>query len=964
MPLKHYQSKPQLEEQFATLNDQFQAFPTQTEEMQNQVALISPMKNTLTQLATMVEGIQLQLTQAMKHSEQETGKSKNSTNKGPYQYNSPKSTLNLQSTNPMSSVKPPKLSLPPFDGSNPLDWIFQAELYFNYYQLPPEDQLSTISFYMQGQALSWFMWMYNNRQLTTWDAFVRALEMRFGPSSYDNHRAALFKLRQTVVDEEEQSYIQHPELPQSVPHNQAQCHTTTDSEFYLSLATYFGLSSPKTLRVSGEIQGQVYSMLIDSGSTHNIMQPRVISFLGLPIVVVPNFQISSMVLRWTLGVFVMPFGLSNGPSTFQASMNDLSREVLRHFVLVFFDDILIYSATLKEHVEHLRQGESVPSEHSVFLGAKPFRGNRYCQPVAYLLKSQQFRWNERADGAFKELKDAMTQVHVLALPDFTATFELITDASGTAIGAVLLQSDHPISHFSKKLVPRMQVASAYVRELFALTEAVKKFRQYLLGRNFFIFTDQRSLKYLLSQSVTPEQHKWLTKLMGYDYEIIYKHGKENKVADALSPVQTCSYAAITAPEFTWLSALREYFATEPKGMDFIHKVKSDLISGFTINDKLIYFNRRLYIPAKADLRQQLLAEYHTSPLGRHLGNRATLAHLASSFFCLTMSKDVHMSDTQILHSKTIWPSSISTNSLTSLGRPKHGLHHQSSSFNRQNHHLVKFISSMAFLKPSSRTETLFSYLNFRRNCFVSLAPNSTTAAPTTLILMAKQSLHSSIQMSPFQALYGRPPPTVPFYIISTSKNASIDATLTHRDQLLSELKQALRHSQQAMMQQTNKKRQDVKFEEGELVYIKLQPNVSYEIDLPATSRIHNIFHISHLRRCLNNPPEPTFLIPATDEDDKPIVTPEKISDWRQLWSNGISKEQCLIQWSNTALTDCTWEDVEELRCSHPSLFSDTVPSGSVGMDDSSLVDKAKVMEGGIVKRAQHKPFWAKDYVPK
>ncbi|KAE8707361.1 hypothetical protein F3Y22_tig00110384pilonHSYRG00614 [Hibiscus syriacus] len=394
-------------------------------------------------------------------------------------------------------------------------------------------------------------------------------------------------------------------------------------------------------------------------------------------------------------------------------------------------------------------------------------------PLFDLLKSQQFRWNERAEVAFKELKDTMTPIQ------------------------------------------------------------------------------------------TPKQHKWLTKLMGYDYEIIYKPGKENKVADALSRVQTYSYAAIIAPEFTWLSALREYFTTKPKGMDFLQKVKSDHILGFTIHDGLIYFNGRLYIHAEAELRQQLLAEYHTSPLSGHLGNRATLVRMASSFFWPAMSKDV-----------------------------------------------LKFISSMAFLKPSSQTETHFSYLSFGRNCFVSLAPNSTTSAPTTLSLMAKQ----------------RPPPTVPSYIISTSKNASIDATLTHRDQLLSELKQALSHSQQAMMQQANKKRRDVKFEEA------------HEIDLLATSRIHDVFHISRLCHCLDNPPKPTFLIPATDEDDKPI--------------------------SNTAPIDCTWEDVEELRCSHPSLFSDIVPSVSVGLDDSSLVDKAKVMEGGIVKRAQHKPFWAKDYVPK
>ncbi|KAL0291649.1 UNVERIFIED_CONTAM: hypothetical protein Sradi_7018500 [Sesamum radiatum] len=71
-----------------------------------------------------------------------------------------------------------------------------AEQFFAFYQVAPESRLDMISFYMHGDALSWFKWMFNNRQLSSWDAFVRSLELRFGPSSFDNHQAMLFKLRQ------------------------------------------------------------------------------------------------------------------------------------------------------------------------------------------------------------------------------------------------------------------------------------------------------------------------------------------------------------------------------------------------------------------------------------------------------------------------------------------------------------------------------------------------------------------------------------------------------------------------------------------------------------------------------------------------------------------------------------------------------------------------------------------------
>ncbi|KAL0419109.1 UNVERIFIED_CONTAM: hypothetical protein Sradi_1324400 [Sesamum radiatum] len=95
-----------------------------------------------------------------------------------------------------SNIKLPKLTLPPFDGSNPLDWIFQAEQFFTFYQVAQEHRLDLISFYMQGDAWSWFKWMFTNRQLSSWDAFILSLELRFGPSSFDNHEAMLFKLHQ------------------------------------------------------------------------------------------------------------------------------------------------------------------------------------------------------------------------------------------------------------------------------------------------------------------------------------------------------------------------------------------------------------------------------------------------------------------------------------------------------------------------------------------------------------------------------------------------------------------------------------------------------------------------------------------------------------------------------------------------------------------------------------------------
>lgn len=105
------------------------------------------------------------------------------------------STNSTQHTQP--TPKPPKITLFPFDGSNPLDWIFQAEQYFQYTQTQPHQRLTFVPFFMQGTALAWFKWMHVNQQLSSWEAFTRDLELRFRPPTFSNHQAALFKLRQT-----------------------------------------------------------------------------------------------------------------------------------------------------------------------------------------------------------------------------------------------------------------------------------------------------------------------------------------------------------------------------------------------------------------------------------------------------------------------------------------------------------------------------------------------------------------------------------------------------------------------------------------------------------------------------------------------------------------------------------------------------------------------------------------------
>lgn len=117
----------------------------------------------------------------------------------------------------------------------------------------------------------------------------------------------------------------------------------------------------------------------------------------------------------------------------------------------------------------------------------------------------------------------LSSAPVLALPDFDKVFIVETDASSTGIGTVLMQDNHPICYISRTLGPKHQSISIYEKELMAVVHAVESWISYLTHRFFIIRTDQRSLKYLLEQKVTtPSQQMWLSKLMGYSYEIQYK----------------------------------------------------------------------------------------------------------------------------------------------------------------------------------------------------------------------------------------------------------------------------------------------------------------------------------------------------------------------------------------------------------------------------------------------------------
>ena len=109
------------------------------------------------------------------------------------------------------------------------------------------------------------------------------------------------------------------------------------------------------------------------------------------------------------------------------------------------------------------------------------------------------------------------------------------DSSGNGIGVVLMQEGKPIAFESHSIKGNYLQKAIYEKEMLAILHALNKWRPYLMGRHFKVKTNHESLKHFLEQRLSSEeQRKWVTKILGYDFEIIYKKGKLNVIVDALS----------------------------------------------------------------------------------------------------------------------------------------------------------------------------------------------------------------------------------------------------------------------------------------------------------------------------------------------------------------------------------------------------------------------------------------------
>ena len=440
----------------------------------------------------------------------------------------------------------------------------------------------------------------------------------------------------------------------------------------------------------------------------------------------------------------MPFGLCNAPATFQRLMDLILAGVQWSTCLVYIDDIVIPGKTPGEHMCNLRVVLQKLREAGLRL--KPSKCSFFQRQVSYLghivsregvatdpaktekvaawpcptsvtevqrflglasyyrrfirnfaeiakplhrltEKTQDFRWTDQCDNAFRELKQRLTSAPILAFPDFSQPFILDTDASQTGIGAVLSQvqegQERVVAYASRTLSKAERRYCVTRRELLAVVTYVQHFRHYLLGRRFELRTDHGSLTWLLGFKEPEGQlARWLERLQEFDFKIIHRRGKQHGNADALSrrPCQQCGLTHegdemegveicsvmqkpqtndvrelqleddVVGPVLTAKIADQRPTEDQLKGRSRDFRQLIQLWDQLVIKEGVLYRNyedahglgQHLQLIVPKQNREEILRDIHGGALGGHLGEAKTLSRVKERFYWPGHSEDVKL----------------------------------------------------------------------------------------------------------------------------------------------------------------------------------------------------------------------------------------------------------------------------------------------------------------------------------
>ncbi|OMO68489.1 reverse transcriptase [Corchorus capsularis] len=537
------------------------------------------------------------------------------------------------------------------------------------------------------------------------------------------------------------------------------------------------------------------------------------------------------------------------------------------------------------------------------------------QPLTALLKKNNFTWTADATVAFTKLKQAMVSAPVLAMPNFEETFVLESDASGTGIGAVLSQGGRPIAYFSRALSPRHQLLSVYEKEMMAIlatpgaqlcalsavhTDLTARIKQSwaqdptvtkLMQKAKINPSSTAKYTWHQDQSIGNDLRGMLDSLYVRECTTCQQNKSENVASPGLMQ-------PLPIPTKVWIDISMDFISGLPKshGKDVI----------MVVVDRLSKYAH--FIPLSHPYTAVIVAQAYMDNVYKLHGMPETVVSDRDQVFLSSFWKELFI----LLGAKL----------------------HMSTSYHPQ---------------TDGQTEVTNRSLETYLRCFSGEHPSDWVKWLPTAEFWYNTHFHSSAKATPYEILYGQPPPVHMPYIPGESRVDVVDRSLKAREDTIQVLKFHLHRSQHRMKQLADKKRTDRNFEVGDLVYLKLQPyrqisvlrrpnmklaarffgpypvvkkigEVAYELALPCGSKIHPVFHVSQIKKHIGKAPAHAQL-PVLDSHGIIAREPTAILERRMVKRRGRAVTEALVLWSNSFPEDATWECLFDLQKKFPDFDS-------------------------------------------